>query len=188
MKSFVKALVLAPVMLVALTACQSKLSDEKAQERAKGYDAAAVAEKYASVDIKSEFNVKKRTGVFAEDGLLAFIVNAAIEAGTRDEKGLDPTNGIFVMSDASQTEGITLEYYAYKKTGLKIVTKTDTDQTESGVKMKGTSSGATYVLDDGRYEKGDGKGKMSVEGSGSGLSLTGEFEFTSKVVYTWHAK
>ena len=187
MKSFVKALVLAPAMLVALTACQSKLSDEKAKERADGYKPAEVAEKYESVDVKSDVDVKKRTGVFAEDGLLAAVVNAAIEAATRDDKGLEPASAIFVMPDDSQTEGITLEFYSYKKTGLKIVTKTDMERTESGAKMKITGSGNSYVLDDGRYEKGDSKVKMSVDANVGGVAFKGECEYTTKTVYTWHA-
>ena len=187
MKSFVKALVLAPAMLVALTACQSKLSDEKAKERADGYKPAEVAEKYESVDVKSDVDVKKRTGVFAEDGLLAALVNTAIEAATRDDKGLEPSAGIFVMSDAEQTDGVTLEYYSYKKTGLKIVVKTDMDQKESGANIKITGTGNTYVLDDGRYEKGDSKVKMFVDANVGGVAFQGECEYTTKTVYTWHA-
>ena len=52
MKALARALVLAPVVLLSLTACE-KLSDDKAQERINGYSLKDVSDKYASVDIKS---------------------------------------------------------------------------------------------------------------------------------------
>ena len=62
-KSFVKVLALAPVMLVALTACQASLSSDKAKERAAGYDSAVLAD-YDSVTVKTTYSNIKATGQF----------------------------------------------------------------------------------------------------------------------------
>ena len=188
-KTFVKLLTLAPIMLVALTACESKLSTDKAKERTKGYDSAAVAEKYASYDVETKFDVKKRTGVFAEGGLLSSIVEATISAMNRNSKGNEPATG--VMSENSvnekETEGVTVTYYTYKKSGLKIVTVTDMNKSESGANIITKGKTTSYVLDDGRAEKGNGNIKMSLAASGSGITLEGEFEAEFSTKYVWNA-
>ena len=186
-KTFVKLLTLAPVVLVALTACESKLSAEKASERAKGYDAVAVSEDYASYDVETKLDVKKRTGVFAEDGLLAFVVEATIAAANNNTKDNEPATGVFDESAIKDEEddGVTLTYYSYKKTGLKIVTVTDKKSSESGANLLTKGKSTTYVLDDGRLEKGNGNIKMSIDASGSGIKLEGEFEAEFSSKYTW---
>ena len=188
-KTFVKLLTLAPVMLVALTACESKLSADKAKERAKGYDTAAVAEKYASYDVETKFDVKKRTGVFAEGGLFSLAVETVISAMNRNSKGNEPATG--VMSESSikdgETEGVTVTYYTYKKSGLKIVTVTDMNKSESGANIITKGKSTTYVLDDGRSEKGNGNIKMSLGASSSGITLEGEFEAEYSIKYIWNA-
>ena len=189
MKSFTKALVLAPIFLLSLTAC-GKISEDQAKERVKGYNAAEVAEKYASYDIKGEAKVTKRSGVFAEGGLMASIADTLIEAFNTDEKGNDVAGGIFTTGslDIGSADQVEMTYYAYKKTGLKVVANIDADETTEGMSEKVKGKETIYVLDDGRIEKGDGNMSMTVSGSYAGINLEGELAFTFKMSYKWNAK
>ena len=193
MKALTKALVLAPVVLLSLTAC-GKLSDEKAQERINGYSLSDVAAKYASVDIKSDVKVNKRTGVFAEDGALAAIVNTVIKALDQSAEGAAVAEGFFTMDAidageaAADNDDINLEYYGYKKTGLKIVATTKSEVDSGGLKEKTDSKSTVYVLDDGRMEKGNGSMKMSASGSYLGFTAEGSLDISYKVSYKWNAK
>lgn len=195
MKSLVKkSLILMPVMLLSLTAC-GKLSNEQAQERINGYSLANVSEKYASVDIKSECKVNKRTGVFAEDGLMGSVASMIIEALTQDEKAADVSDGFFT-ADAIDVSGMEdeegyetkIEYFSYKGNGLKVVSTGSGDVSEEGIKEKVSAKSTVYVFDDGRMEKGDGSMKMSVSGSYLGLTLEGDLDLSFKVSYSWNKK
>lgn len=190
MKTYIKTLFLAPVVLVALTACEAKMSAEKAEERAKGYDAAAVSEQYASFDVYSKPDVKKATGLFdPKTGALNFMTQML--TGDLDEKDQPVEEGVYVYGDGNtdgEDESVETTYYSYKKTGLKIVVVSTLDQDQNGIKVKGKSTQVAYVLDDGRLEKSTLHAKMSADGSVGGVSVTGELEVKATVTYTWNAK
>ena len=191
MKALNKALVLAPVVLLSLTAC-GKLSDDKAQERMEGYSLKEVEDKYASVDIKSDVKINKRTGSFAEGGLMSSIVDLMVEGLSEDQKGAPVEEGFFTMAldveSLTGSEDVSVEYYAYKKTGLKIVSTTNINEDESGVKTTGSAKTTVYILDDGRIEKGEGSMKIDASGSAGIVSLDGTLDFSFKFTYTWNAK
>lgn len=185
-----RVLALAPAILVlSLAACAgAKLSEDKAKERAQAYDPAAVVEKYASVEITAKVEIKKNTGVFADGGLMSSVVSALkAQAGTHTYEGQQMAAFVLEaddIGDMGDQEGYTITYYSYKSKGLKIETKVDTE--EDGMKMKGTTN--SYVLDDGRMEKGDSKMAMSVAASAAGVSMEGELEYTMSQTAKWTAK
>jgi len=193
MKSFVKALVLAPVMVLALTACEAKISEDEAKERANGYDLAAVSEKYASFDSKGEVKIKKRTGVFEEGGIMASVVDIMVEAIDGEHKDQEVASGFFTLADISSISGgeegeVEITYYSYKKSGLKIVSNTKINMEEEGIAETGSTKTTSYILDDGRMEKGTGSTEMKVSGSMAGITIEGELSLTYSVSYTWNAK
>ena len=190
-----KLVVLAPVMLLSLTACEAKLDDAKAQERAATYDAAKVSETYKSYDQKGKCDVKKQTGIFADDNpIMGKIIKAMKDALNNEQKGLAPETGIYTagafdeLVKSVSTEGAgkaTLSYYAYKSSGLKIVAeakngKDDNDGMTGGTKV------AMYVLDDGRIEKASGSIKLNVSASTAGVSMEGALDMSFSMNYTWN--
>ena len=192
MKSFAKkAVVLMPVMLLSLTAC-GKLSEDQAKERAKGYNLAAVQEKYASVDIKSEIKVNKRTGVFEEGGLMSSMADTLIDVFEGENgDGQDVSEGFMgelTFDSGDLGKEVEVEYYGYKKTGLKITVNGKTDETTEGITEKIEVHETIFVLDDGRMEKGNGSMKMNVSGTYMGLSMEGVLDFSFKVSYSWNKK
>ena len=193
-----KLFVFAPVMLLSLTACEAKIDEAKAKERAKEYNATEVAKKYKSFDEKTEFKITKQSGDFAKGGKLYSLV-ALIEAFATDmeEKDVAVEEGMYtttafddLLESAQETvkgEPV-LEYYSYKSTGLKVVANIKQDTEEDGLKSKGDAKVTMYVLDDGRIEKADGLIKMSMEGKyplAEG-DVKGSFEMTIKATYTWN--
>ena len=196
MKTLRKLLVLAPVMVMSLTACEAKIDEAKASERAKGYNATEVAKEYKSFDQKSTCKVNKNTGVFADGGLYgALIIPLLKEALNTEEKDLPADQGVYTtaafaeLMSAANTEDnakTTISYYAYKDTGLKIVGEAKAEESSEGIKSKGTSKVEMYVLDDGRIEKGSGYIKMSMSGSSSGVKVDGELDMSFNITYTWH--
>ena len=193
MKALTKALVLAPVVLLSLTAC-GKLSNEKAQERINGYSLSDVAAKYASVDIKTDLKINKRTGVFAEGGLLASLVNIMTNALNQNEEGANVAEGFFTMDAidageaAADSDNINLEYYGYKKSGLKIVASTKSSVDTAGIKEDTDSKTTVFVLDDGRMEKGEGSVKVSASGDVAGIKAEGNLDISYKISYKWNTK
>lgn len=194
MKTLRKLLVLAPVMVMSLTACEAKIDEAKAAERAKAYNVAEVSTQYKSFDQKSECKVNKNTGVFADGGLLYSVVSI-LEAGLNaEEKGLDADEGVYtaakfaeVVSSASVNGAkAEISYYAYKTAGLKIVSSAKVDMNSSGTKTSGSSKAEMYVLDDGRIEKASGAVKMNVSGEAGGVKLNGALDLSFTVTYTWH--
>ena len=190
-----KLVVLAPVMLLSLTACEAKIDETKAGERVATYDAAKVTEEYKSYDEKSECNIKKNTGVFADGGLLSSIVKIMKEALNQEQKDVPAAEGIYTtnafgdLMNAAAAEGAAkpvISYYAYKNTGLKIVGETKQDANSAGTKQKASAKVEMYVFDDGRIEKASGSMKMSVSGEAAGVKLTGDLDLSFKVTYTWH--
>lgn len=195
MKSYVKTLMLAPVFLLSLTACEAKLSEEKARERAAGYDLAAVQEKYESVTVKGEVKVKKREGVFAEGGIMGSMVDLIVSGFEGDnepssvEEGFFTSDTIDEMLSSQEGAEAELSYYAYKKTGLKVVGVAKADSASESASGNGTSKATLYVLDDGRLEKGNGSIEMSFAGGeGTGISMSGALSLTFNLTYTWNAK
>jgi len=194
MKTLRKLFVLAPVMIMSLTACEAKIDQAKAAERAKDYNTAEVSTQYKSFDQKSECKVNKNTGVFADGGLLSSVVTILKEGLNSEEKGLDPAEGVYtaakfaeVVSQAS-IEGAKAEisYYAYKSTGLKIVSSAKMESNSNGNKTSGSAKTEMYVLDDGRVEKAGGAVKMNVSGETAGVKLNGVLDLSFTVTYTWH--
>ncbi len=190
MKSL-RLLTVAPALLVmTISACAgAKISHDKAKERAEGYDAAAVVEKYASVEVTTKVDVKKNTGVFADGGLLASVVKT-IKAQEGTEKAEGDKVGLYVFSADEidiykDIEGYTVTYYSYKSKGLKMELKVDAE-TEGVGKQKGTSN--TYILDDGRVEKADTKMKITASASAAGITMEGEFEYALSTTAKWTAK
>ena len=194
MKTLRKLLVLAPVMVMSLTACEAKIDEAKAAERAKAYNVAEVSTQYKSFDQKSECKVNKNTGVFADGGMLGSVVTLLKTALNNEEKGIDPAEGIYTaaafaeLASGASIEGAktSISYYAYKSTGLKIVGEAKADQNSSGMKMTGSSKATLYVLDDGRIEKGSGAVKMNVTGDVGGVKLEGALDLSFTVTYTWN--
>lgn len=194
-KSFVKVLALAPVMLVALTACQASLSSEKAKERAAGYDA-AVLDNYASVTVKTKYTNVKATGIYesmssyyqdgeeTEEPEAAFCTQAEIEM-------IDAQAGEH-KDDSGLTMKTTVQYYAYKKTGLKIVAKSEGKGTVSGVEMTSKQNQTIWVLDDGRLEKiemsADASSKGEITVGAVSVDASGTLKYNAKATYTWNAK
>ena len=194
MKTLRKLLVLAPVLVMSLTACEAKIDEAKAAERAKAYNVAEVSTQYKSLDQKSECKVNKNTGVFADGGMLGSVVTLLKTALNNEEKGIDPAEGIYTaaafaeLASGASIEGAktSISYYAYKSTGLKIVGEAKADQNSSGMKMTGSSKATMYVLDDGRIEKGSGSVKMNVTGEAAGVKLEGALDLSFTVTYTWN--
>ena len=196
MKKFVKALVLAPVMLVALTACESKMSNEKAQERAKGYDSAVlanyenvtVATKYSNVKAEGTYESRKdslKDGEVTQQPEECFCTEAAIKS--LEDGGV---GGIQVEGLTMETK-TTVEYYSYKKTGLKIVVKTVGQGSFSGVTYDSKGTGTYWVLDDGRIEKAETTNSVKTEGTMTvvvSIDMSGSMSYTAKSTYTWNAK
>ncbi len=191
-KSFVKLLTLAPVALVALTACEAKLSEDKAKERAEGYDP-AVVENYESVTIKTSYSKKEAKGSIFE---------MMIEFLEDDEYEEDPELCFFTLDLVDEAaaeigdEGeLTTTYYSYKKTGLKVVIngnvkKEKTDDEPYSMEMK--TSSTIYVLDDGRIEKQEmsisGKSEGSMEVFGQTFDFSGSIDVKGTQTFTWNAK
>ena len=195
MKSFTKALVLAPVAIFALTACEATLSENQVKERAANYNLAEVSQNYTSVTGKATIKINKRTGSFAKDGIMGFLADALIEASTEEgEQTLDPASAFFAYGDIEESlasSGVSgaevkINYYSYKSTGLKLVASSSINQSESGITMKGSGKTEMYVLDDGRLEKSVGSIKMDVSGKSSGIDLKGSLDFTFTSTYTWN--
>ena len=190
-KSFVKVLTLAPVMLVALTACQASLSSDKAKERAAGYDV-AVLDNYASVKVTEKYSDVEATGVLETMGAAfednesdvepeeAFCTEAAIEL-------IDAQAGEHT-SDSGLVTKNTIQYFAYKKTGLKIVVKSEASGKMSGLNASGKGEQTIWVLDDGRLEKENRSSDLKVEGAASGITMTGTLKYKLAATYTWTAK
>ena len=190
-----RVLALAPAILVlSLAACAgAKLSEDKAKERAEGYDAAAVVEKYASVEVTTKVDVKKNTGVFADDGLMAaYVKTIKAQAGTEKEEGDDLAEYVWdaKMGEMYEQmgEGYSVTYYSYKSKGLKVEVKIDAEVEETGMKQTSKGTANTFILDDGRMEKGDSNMKMTVSGSYGGVTLEGELEYTMSMTAKWTAK
>ena len=200
MISLRKLFVFAPVMLLSLTACEAKIDEAKAKERAKAYNATEVAKNYKSFDEKLELKVTKKTGDFKEDGQLYALV-AVMEAAAQaeEQKDVDVEKGMFVatsmdvlLNAASSTvkgEPV-LSYYAYKSSGLKIVADVKQDSDTNGLKTKASVKVSMYVHDDGKIEKADGVIKMSMEGKYSLIGVDtkdvkGTLEMSLKATYTW---
>lgn len=189
MKSL-RLLTVAPALLVmSLSACAgAKMDADKAKERADGYDAAAVVEKYSKVEVTTKVSIKKNTGVFADDGLMAaYVKTIKAQDGTDTAEGQDVADYVFaseMMTMYEKMDGCTVTYYSYKSKGLKMEVKFDRESEEG--KTQGTAN--TYVLDDGRLEKGDSKMKVIASASMAGVTMEGELEYTISMTAKWTAK
>ena len=194
MKSLRKIFVLAPAMLLALTACEAKMDEAKANERIQSYDAAKVAETYKSYDEKMEINFTKKTGDFAKGGKMydqVVLLEALMGEGSA-EKDQPVADGVFTTNSiaelgasassvgANGLDGYTFNYYAYKTTGLKVTATADAEQ--EGAKIKASAS--MYVHDDGRIEKADAKVSMTYNSA----EMKGTLEMSLKMTYTWNKK
>lgn len=196
MKKFVKALVLAPVMLVALTACESKMSNEKAQERAKGYDAAVLAN-YENVTVATKYSNVKAEGTYEsrKDSLKDGEVTQQPEECFCTEAHIksleDGGEGGIQIEGLNMDTKTTVEYYSYKKTGLKIVVKTAGQGTVGALTYDSKSTATYWVLDDGRMEKSETKNSVKTEGTMTvvvTIDMSGSMSYTSKSTFTWNAK
>lgn len=196
MKSL-RLLTIAPALLVmSLTACAgAKMDAEKAKEKADGYDAAAVVEKYSAVEVTTKVEIKKSTGVFGEGGILS-AATAAIkaQAGTEKLEGEDVAEYVCSaemvahFADMGEQESYTITFYSYKSSGMKIEVKNDGATTILGYDATGKGTANTYVLDDGRMEKGDSKQSIKVSGTKAGIAVEGELEYTMSMTAKWTAK
>ena len=194
MKSL-KLLTIAPALLVmSLTACAgAKMDADKAKERADAYDAAAVAEKYSKAEVTTKVDIKKNTGVFADGGVMYSAVVAPIKAqdGTKTYEGDQIAYLVYDADDMKLydgLEGYTVTYYSYKSKGLKIELKVDAEDETLGIKQTSKGTQNSYVLDDGRMEKGDAKMTITVSGSSGGISMEGELQYTMSLTTKWTAK
>ena len=194
MKSLRKIFVLAPAMLLALTACEAKMDEAKANERIQSYDAAKVAETYKSYDEKMEIKFTKKTGDFAKGGKMydqVVLLEALMGEGSAEKDqpvadGVFTTNSIAELGASASSvgakglDGYTFNYYAYKTTGLKVTATADAEQ--EGAKIKASAS--MYVHDDGRIEKADAKVSMTYNSA----EMKGTLEMSLKMTYTWNKK
>ena len=198
MKSLRKIFTLAPVMLISLTACEAKLSDADAKKRIQSYNAEEVAKNYSTVSVDYDLKVNKKTGVFGKGGLLESLpesLEEAYEQASETYKDQPASVGVITLDIVNSSTNsfsalglsgeVKLTYYAYQNTGLKIVSESKINEDLEGMKMKASQSGTTYVFDDGRAEKADGKVKMNISGEYGGLKLSGDFEATIAITYTW---
>ena len=185
---------MAPAMLLALTACEAKMDEAKANERIQSYDAAKVAETYKSYDEKMEIKFTKKTGDFAKGGKMydqVVLLEALMGEGSA-EKDLPVADGVFTTNSiaelgasassvgANGLDGYTFNYYSYKTTGLKVTATADAEQ--EGAKIKASAS--MYVHDDGRIEKADAKVSMTYNSA----EMKGTLEMSLKMTYTWNKK
>lgn len=190
-----KLVVLAPVMILSLTACEAKLDDAKVKERSDKYDAAKVAETYKSYDEKGKCDVKKQTGIFSDDSIvMGTIVKAMKSALNYEQKDQPASNGMYTTAafntliKSVSTEGFDsagINFYAYKSSGLKIVGEAKNGKDDNDG-MTGSIKVSMYVLDDGRIEKSSGSIKMEVAKGSGGVSMEGALDLSFNVSYTWH--
>ena len=194
MKSLRKIFVLAPAMLLALTACEAKMDEAKAKERMESYDAAKVAETYKSFDEKMEIKFTKKTGDFAKGGKMydqVVLLEALMGEGqtSKDQpvdEGVFDANTINEFGSSATAVGVgslgdyELAYYSYKTTGLKVTATADA--VAEGAKVKASAS--MYVHDDGRIEKANAKISMTY----SEGDYKGTLEMSINATYTWNKK
>ena len=186
MKALRKSLVLLPVALLALTACESKITSEAAKERMNSYSFETVKENYASVRVQVKNTYSNRTGAFKEGGLYANYITAKDIDEVMDDYSdyfcVQETLDAYFIAEATEVTPAEFTYYAYKKTGIKVVgTKTfkngatDSTYLEINVKL------VEYVLDDGRVEKMITDMALKLKGE-----VTGSIKGHSVATFTWN--
>ena len=112
----------------------------------------------------------------------------------QNEEGANVAEGFFTMDAidageaAADSDNINLEYYGYKKSGLKIVASTKSSVDTAGIKEDTDSKTTVFVLDDGRMEKGEGSVKVSASGDVAGIKAEGNLDISYKISYKWNAK
>ena len=198
MKNLRKLFVFAPIMVLSLTACEGKLSEDKVKERMNKYNASEVAEQYKTFDAIYKVTVTKKTGVFGEGGMLESVGNSIetmYDSSAESFKDQPASNGVFTTSALSDSLlalddlglkfDLKFTYYHYQSTGLKINTDAKADLDMSGYTMKVTAKSTMYVLDDGRIEKDNSTMKMSVSGDVGGVKISGDLDADVDATYNW---
>lgn len=202
MKSLRKLFVLAPVMLMSLTACEAKIDEAKAKERVNAYDSAKVEEKYESCDVTMKVDIKKNTGAFAEGGSMYMFVSLMKEMNDDGEqKGQAAEEYVYTSemfetlmtsfsSVSGETKNAEVTYYSYKSNGLKISGSAKLDQEYQGAKMSGSVKAELYVLDDGRVEKEKATMNLKISGGETDevKKTNGELNLSLSASVKWNAK
>ena len=161
MKNQAKSLVLLPVVLLSLTACEKAISEEEGKERLNNYSLADAKANYRSVMVKSTAKNENRTGEFKKGGM--FYDYFTFENFNDEIDELDSfvltevvINRTMMLNDEDQTLP-KVEYYTYKTTGLKIVAaKVQEYISAEGLLFNVSIKLIAYALDDGRIEKEEG--------------------------------
>ena len=193
MKNPAKSLVLLPVVLLSLTACEKAISEEEGKERLNNYSLADAKANYRSVMVKSTAKNENRTGEFKKGGM--FYDYFTFENFNDEIDELDSfvltevvINRTMMLNDEDQTLP-EVEYYTYKTTGLKIVAaKVQEYISAEGLLFNVSIKLIAYALDDGRIEKEEGVAKAKVSGTINGKKISGNISGTQKVTITWNKK
>ena len=193
MKNQAKSLVLLPVVLLSLTACEKAISEEEGKERLNNYSLADAKANYRSVMVKSTAKNENRTGEFKKGGM--FYDYFTFENFNDEIDELDSfvltevvINRTMMLNDEDQTLP-EVEYYTYKTTGLKIVaTKAQEYISAEGLLFNVSIKLIAYALDDGRIEKEEGVAKAKVSGTINGKKISGNISGTQKVTIIWNKK
>ena len=193
MKNLAKSLVLLPVALLSLTACEKQISEEERLNRLNSYSLADAKAKYDFVLIEAKSKAEKRTGEFKEGGMFYdfYTFEDSIEMAYEFDSFVlseDMINRTTMLNDEDETLP-KVEYYSYKNTGLKVVaTKSQKYTSDEGLTFDISTKIVAYTFDDGRIEKEEGTAKAKVSGTIGGKKVSGSISGTETAKITWNRK
>ena len=193
MKHLAKSLVLLPVVLLSLTACEKQISEEERLNRLNSYSLTDVKAKYDYVLIEARSKEEKRTGEFKEGGMFYdfYTFEDSIEMVYEFDSFVlseDMINRTMMLNDEDETLP-KVEYYSYKNTGLKVVaTKSQKYTSNEGLTFDISIKMVAYTFDDGRIEKEEGTAKANVSGTIGGKKVSGSISGIETAKITWNKK